>query len=158
MAKRTHKIRKALTDGRRTVIVQAIAEIARSDWRSGITETLMNHEGTMIATLRATMCLEGIGWRGAHEAAIEIVGEGLTRAGAKRPRWKEGQPEWTDGGVIRNQRLRCANCEGLLEPEQRTFCCKTCFDAHRARQRYHDNIDAMHVINRVRSLKRAQHV
>ena len=91
MAKRTHKIRKALTDGRRTVIVQAIAEIARSDWRSGITETLMNHEGTMIATLRASMCLEGIGWRGAHEAAIEIVGEGLTRAGAKRPRWKEGQ-------------------------------------------------------------------
>ena len=158
MSKRTPKIRKAPTAARRFAIVQAVAEIARSDWRSGITETLLAHEGTMIAAIRADMCLEGIGWRGAHEAATDIVGEGLTKAGAKRPRWKEGQPEWTDGGVIRNQRLRCANGEGLLEDGQRTFCGKTCFDAHRARLRYHDNIDAMAVVNRLRRMKRAVHV
>lgn len=158
MAKRTHKIRKGPTQSRRIAIVQAVAEIARSDWRSGITETLMAYEGVLIAAIRSDLCLSGIGWIGAHEAASEVVAEGLTKAGAKRPSWREGQPEWTDGGVIRSQRLRCANCEGLLEDGQRTFCCKTCFDAHRARLRYHDNIDAMAAVSRVRRLKRAQHV
>lgn len=159
MARRTQKIRKAPTAYRRMAIIDAIAEIARSDWRAGITETLLNHEGTMIAALRAEMCREGIDWRAAHEAATELVDMGLCKAGAKRPRWKEGQPEWTDGGVIRHQRIRCANCDGLLDPENRIFCSKTCFDAHRGRRRYHDNIIVLGVAERVNWARRgAAHV
>lgn len=154
MAKRTPKIRKGPTQSRRAAIVQAIANIARSDWRNGVTETLLSHEGVMVATLRAGLCRDGLDWAWAHQEATEVVAEGLSKAGAKRPSWREGQPEWTDGGVIRHQRLRCANCEGQLEEGQRIFCGKTCFDAHRGRLRYHDNVIVLNVAERVNFARR----
>lgn len=138
-----------LRQRRRDTIVLGIVTVIREDWRNGETPTLLNHEGALRALLRSGFCLGGMGWALANETAIEIVTEAFRKAGAKRPAWKESQPEWTDGGVIRDTRLRCANCERPLEPGQKTFCGKLCFDALRGRQAYHQRMDEARMIERL---------
>ncbi len=135
---------------RREAILQAIVVVIREDWAEGITPTLFGHEGTLRACLRSGLCLQGLPWPDANRAAVEIVTEALNRTGAKRPAWKEGQPEHTDGGVIRDTRLRCANCERPLPPEHKTYCGKLCYDAMRARQAYHDNTERERMRNRLK--------
>lgn len=134
----------------RARIVTAIVTVCREDWRAGITPTPLNHEGTLRASLRAGFCLGGMGWHDANGMAIEIIAEALRKAGAKRPTWKEAQPEWTDGGVIRNTRTQCANCLKALELEQRTYCSKLCYDAHRARLARREDIEKHRMIDRLR--------
>jgi hypothetical protein len=141
---------------RRAIIIEAIAVVAREAWRDGTNPTLWAFEGEMIAALRSGLCLEGWGWHNANHHATEIVGEGLRQAGAKRPSWKEGQPEWTEGGVIRETRIRCANCEKPLAEGQKTFCSKTCFDALRARQYRDDNLERFRAMERLRTARRAK--
>jgi hypothetical protein len=141
---------------RRAIIIEAIIVVARESWRDGTNPTLWTYEGEMIAALRSGLCLEGFGWQVANHHAVEIVGEALRKAGAKRPAWKEGQPEWTDGGVIRDTRTHCANCEKPLAEGQKTFCSKTCFDALRARQYRADNLDKFDAIERLRTARRAK--
>ena len=155
-AKKARKAQKARSKvRRREIIVEAIATVAREAWRDGTNPTLWTFEGEMIAALRSGLCLEGWGWHLANFHAVEIVGEGLRQAGAKRPSWKEGQPEHCDGGVIRETRIRCANCEKTLELGQKTFCSALCFHACRARQYRSDNDDRFHAIDRLRAMKRA---
>lgn len=144
------KERKRAKVRRRATILQAIIVIIREDWREGITPTLLNHEGTLRASLRSGLCLQGLAWVEANGAANEIVTEAFKATGAKRPAWKEGQAEHTDGGVIRDTRLRCAQCERPLPPEHKTFCGKLCFDAHRARRAYHENIEQRRMLDRLR--------
>ena len=128
----------------------------REDWRAGETPTLFGHEGTLRASLRSGLCLQGLTWPDANRAAVEVITEALNRTGAKRPAWKEGQPEHTDGGIIRDTRLRCANCERTLPPEHKTYCGKLCFDAMRARQYRSENIEKFEVIDRLKNNQRRQ--
>lgn len=143
------RARKARTQ-RRERIITAIITVCREDWRAGVTPTVLNHEGTLRASLRAGFCLGGMGWREADTLAIEIITDAFRKAGAKRPTWKEAQPEWTDGGVIRGTRTRCANCEKPLEMEQRTYCGKLCFDAHRARLARQEDLEKARMLERLR--------
>lgn len=151
----TRKIKAGLKVQRRASLILGIVAMIRADWRAGITPTLLNHEGLIIACLRAEFCRGGMRWRDADDAAREITGEAFKKAGAKRPSWKESQPEWTDGGVVRSHRTRCANCEGPLEWDQRIYCGKLCFDAHRARLHRADNLEAMRAAERLRRMRRA---
>lgn len=146
-----------LRASRRDSLVLSIATVIREDWRAGVTPTMLNHEGTLRALLRSGFCLGGMSWPLANQTAVEIITEAFRKAGATRPRWNEGQPEWTDGGVIRDTRLRCANCERPLDLGQKTFCGKLCFDALRARQYRADNIDAYRIRERLRSINRRHH-
>ena len=140
---------------RRVVLIEVIAAIAHAAWRDGTNPTPLTFEGAFWASLRAGLILTyGLPWPVAHQAAGDIVGEGLRRAGGKRPSWHEGQPEHRDGGVIRDTREACANCEKPLEVGQRTFCGKLCFDAHRARQWRENNLEAARAVDRAKSIKR----
>jgi hypothetical protein len=150
----TRKIKAGPNVQRRATLIVIIADVIREDWREGVTPTLLNHEAVLIASLRSGLCLGGMGWPDANRAALEIVGEAFTKAGAKRPAWKEGQPEHCDGGVIRTTRTTCANCEKGLEPEQKIYCCKTCFDAHRARLYRAENVDKFRAIDRLKNMRR----
>ena len=139
---------------RRAAIVQAICDVIREDWRNGTTTTLISHEGAIWAALRSGLCLEGMSWPDANKAARDMLHEAFARTGAKRPAWREGQPEWCDGGVIRDTRVTCANCGKGLEPEQKIYCGKLCFDAHRARLYRSDNLDKLRAIERLRGIRR----
>ena len=139
----------------REYIVKAIVTVIREDRDNGITPTLLNHEGALVASLRAGLCLGGMAWTVANEAAVEIVGEAFSKAGARRPTWKEAQPEHCDGGVIRWTRTTCRNCSKGLADDQTAYCSKTCFDAHRARLHREDNLERMRAIDRLRRAKRA---
>jgi hypothetical protein len=81
--------------------------------------------------LRSGLCLRGWPFHDAEAAASEVVKAALIRIGAKRPRWAEGQPSWTEAGVILVERTRCIRC-GWRQPEgHRKFCGPLCFSAHR---------------------------
>ena len=135
---------------RRVVLIEVIAAIAHAAWREGRTATPLGYEGAFWHALRGGLILTyGLPWPVAHAAAGEIVSEGLRRAGGKRPSWREGQPEWTDGANLRNRTV-CANCEKPLEPDQRVYCCRTCDDAHKARMDYRDRHQAAEAVYALR--------
>jgi len=152
--KRTRKIKAGQKVQRRATLILLIVEVITEDWREGITPTLLNHEGTLIASLRSGLCLTGVGWSDANTAAKEIVDEAFRQAGAKRPAWREAQPEWTDQGVIRETRTRCAQCDGVLEIGQKTFCSYRCGNSHRKKLAYQNDIEAARALLRMRGAKK----
>ncbi|TVP69081.1 MAG: hypothetical protein EA339_15205 [Rhodobacteraceae bacterium] len=154
LLKTTRKPKAGPKVPRRAIIVQAICDVIREDWRDGTCPTLLSHEGAIWAALRSGLCLEGMGWHDANKAARDMLHEAFARTGAKRPAWKEGQPEWCDGGVIRDTRTTCANCGKGLEPEQKIYCSKTCFDAHRARLYRADNLEKVRALERIKNERR----
>lgn len=139
---------------RRAIIVAAICQVIREDWREGRNPTLLNHEGALWAALRSGLCLEGLPWAEADHEARDMLQLAFAKTGAKRPTWQQGQREFTEAGVIRETRLRCAQCDAPLEPEQKTFCSRRCADAHKARRYYQDNIETLRAIQRVQRARR----
>ena len=119
-------------------MVRAIVLVVREAREDGRATSMFTYEGMLIALLRSELCLRSMPWAMADAEAREVVAEALNAAGAKRPSWQEGQPEWTDGGVIRDTRVTCANCGKGLEPEQKIYCSRICGDAARARRAWHD--------------------
>lgn len=148
-ALRRAKRRQGRLRGRAEIVV-SIVEVIREDRNEGVCPTLLNHEGALVASLRSGLCLLGWGWQTADTAAREIVAEAFHKAGACRPSWREAQPEWSDGGVIRTERTTCANCGKGLDLGQKLYCSKTCFDAYRARVWRVENLEKARAIERLR--------
>lgn len=134
----------------RTRIVASIVAVVWADWRDGVIPTVFAYEGMITASLRSGLCLQGWAFRDADEAARNVMQEALRTMGAARPRWLEGQREWTDAGVIRETRLHCANCGGPLEEGQKTWCSRTCYNAQLMRQKYQNDLDASRAAQRIR--------
>lgn len=82
--------------------------------------------------LRAGLCLRGWRWPLADAVAADLVAGALRRIGARRPTWKEGQPEWTQDGALPIERERCVRCRKPLPDGHWKFCGRVCSDA------YHD--------------------
>lgn len=80
--------------------------------------------------IRATLCLRGWGWSDADAVAAQIVAAALNQIGARRPTWKEGQPEWTQDGFAPIERTRCIRCRSLLEGAQTKYCSDLCASSH----------------------------
>lgn len=139
------KARAALRFKDREGLIRSIGIVVSDALDAGEATTHWTFEGLLIAILRAEMCLRGITWRDADEAARAVVIEALTAMGAKRPSWQEGQPEWTDGGVIRETRTLCANCEGPLPEGHKVYCGELCGNAARHRRYWHDLEDARQI-------------
>lgn len=142
-ARRRERRRLRFTD--RHAAVRGMVALIRADWIGGETPTMLNHEGALVAILRAELCLRSLPWPLADHEAREAVREAVRAAGAKRPSWQEGQPEWTDGGVIRDTRTLCANCERPLPEGHKVFCSPMCGNAARARRWWHDQEDAQRI-------------
>jgi predicted nucleic acid-binding Zn ribbon protein len=96
-------------------------------------------EGPCRHGIRASLCLQGWRWANADAVAAEIVAAALNIAGAKRPNWYEGQPEWTQPGALPILRERCARCSKPLPEGHRLWCSDVCAHAakmDRQRQRW----------------------
>ena len=112
---------------RKAVLIEVIRILAWEAWRAGRTATPLGYEGAFLHALRGSLILRyGLSWVVAHAEARQIVGEGLSRAGGKRPTWAEGQPEYTIQGGSITERTRCVNCGAPLEPQQKKFCSQLC--------------------------------
>lgn len=79
--------------------------------------------------LRSGLCLRGWSWREADDTSSDLIQSALAQIGAKRPTWKQGQPEWTQEGVILINRVRCARCGWRLPEDHRKFCDRRCATA-----------------------------
>lgn len=103
-------------------------------------------EGPCRAGIRASLCLQSWPWQLADQVAGQIVTAALNMAGAKRPNWYEGQPEWTQPGVHRIQFDRCRRCHVPLPDGHFQFCSKVCgaaWHVDRTRQARSDELNAM---------------
>lgn len=154
LLKATRKPKAGPKVPRRATIVQAIADVIQEDWRNGTCPTLLTYEGAIWAALRSGLCLEGMRWPDADRAARDMLQEAFAKTGAKRPSWKEGQPEWTDGGVIRDTRTTCVNCGKGLEGYQKLYCSKICADAHWQRMDRAENAAKYAAIDRLKNMRR----
>jgi predicted nucleic acid-binding Zn ribbon protein len=85
-------------------------------------------EGPVRAGLRSAFCLNGWRWDVADVEAAAIAHDALVRIGAGvRPSWQEGQPEFTQYGVLPNWRTHCAHCHRPIpEDEDRKYCSLEC--------------------------------
>lgn len=116
--------RKLARDYRRRLIDGAAVILRKGD------PTPFAFEAFVRNGLRAGLCLRGWKWADADGAAAEVVSAALRQIGAVRPTWQQGQPEWTQDGVVLWQRTRCIRCGWKLPPENRKFCGPVCFAAH----------------------------
>jgi hypothetical protein len=136
-AKPKPKLRRINRDRHRH-LVETVANILRhGDPTKFALEAYSRH------ALRSGLCLKGWGWQEADAIAAEIVAAALNRIGARRPTWMEGQPEWTQDGVIVFERTRCIQCGWKLPEGHRKFCGPLCHAAfHAARSRDDDRMAA----------------
>lgn len=78
--------------------------------------TKFEFEGACRAGLRSSLCLDGWSWPDADAASAEVVARALTKIGAVRPTWQQGQPEYTQAGFAPILRLRCKHCGNPIPP------------------------------------------
>src|SRR3546814_953966 len=96
--------------------------------------TAFSLEGELRHRLRSSLCRQGADWILADLLAAAIVEDALRKVGAQRPTWQQGQPEWTQEGVIYIQRTRCIRCrrseehtselQSLMRISYAVFCLK----------------------------------
>ncbi|MBN8998071.1 MAG: hypothetical protein J0H54_01425 [Rhizobiales bacterium] len=100
-------------DRRKAAIAKAAEAMA--DWR----QSPFEFEGAAVAGIRAALCLAGYDWSRSDQEAQAVVAGALSRIGARRPSWEEGQRAYVE------PRENCRWCgTGLPEEDQRWgFCC-----------------------------------
>lgn len=76
-------------DRRKHVVHEVIDQMKQ--WRSSPFE----FEGTVRASIRSALCLQGIGWHRSDNEAASVVSEALRIIGAQRPTWEQGQREYS---------------------------------------------------------------
>ncbi len=121
-----------LSKEKHRAIIEAVALILKTG-----EPTMFAYEASCRHGIRQQLCLEGWSWDLADAVAADIVAEALRLIGAKRPTWQEGQPEWTQQGVLREVREHCARCRKPI-PQERIdrsvatpakYCSMECTDA-----------------------------
>lgn len=121
-------------------IPQAQAKRLNGDRRSRLVDIVMTvlktgepthfaFEASCRHGLRGSLCLQGWNWHDADTVAAEIVETALRQIGAQRPTWQQGQPEWTQDGVLRVERDNCVRCRSLLPEGHRRYCSSMCASA-----------------------------
>lgn len=129
-AVKPERVRK-LAQHRRAAIRDAIAELMRTAEPTAFALEAPSRYG-----LRVALIFEGWSWGQADAEAALLVMAALSLAGAKRPTWGQGQPEYWQPGVIPRTRERCQRCAKPLPEGNYRFCGSVCaqaakVDAHR---------------------------
>lgn len=128
--------KRSMNRDRRRHFVEKIAAFMKAARDNGDAPTLLNFEGPFRHGLRVRLIGDGWRWQEADDMAADIVATALTRIGAARPTWEEGQPEYSQNGAgALIERTRCVRCHRGL-PEQHTkYCSDICagadFQIHR---------------------------
>ena len=126
--------RRKLNRGKHKHLVERVAAFMSQEKADGRAPTLFTYEASIRHGIRAGLCLEGWGWADADQAAADVVATALRQAGAQRPTWAEGQPEYVQlgaGALI--ERTRCVTCKGTLPEGHRKFCSDVCNSVHHLR-------------------------
>lgn len=115
------KAGRKLNRARERMLVDRVCEVLKA----GI-QSKFEFEASCRHGLRRALCLESWGWKDADRAAEEVVRKALSRLGAERPTWQQGQPEWTEDGFSPIERTRCVTCGGELEEGDKKYCSHSC--------------------------------
>ena len=129
---------------------RALIDLASRVLRLG-EPTVFAFEATCRHGLRSNFCLQGYPWIIAELTAAGIVDRALHRLGAKRPRWIQGQREYTSEGVSKIERRDCIQCGRRLPENYSKFCSKKCAGAYHNEMRDEQQREA----DRARKLARA---
>jgi predicted nucleic acid-binding Zn ribbon protein len=89
-------------------------------------------EGFCRHGVRQHLCLAGWGWQRADDMAATVLSSAFAILGAKRPTWQEGQPEWTQPGIIAQSRTRCVRCGWKLPEGHQKYCSPQCAANYKA--------------------------
>ncbi|SFN61708.1 hypothetical protein SAMN05216224_10815 [Thioclava dalianensis] len=141
--------RGKLGRGRYDNLVKELVDVIQLAFEAGATGSLWGLEGPLRAGLRSDLCLQGWGWDSADLIAREILAEAFRAAGAKRPTWNEGQPEWTIHEGLLIERTRCIRCGKPLPEGHKKYCSGLCASTHQSRI---DALKNLQVNNAVRSM------
>ena len=125
--KAARKAQRLSRDHRRRLIDGTAMILRRGDPTPFAFESFCRHG------IRSGLCLRGWTWADADEAAADVVRAALRQIGATRPTYQQGQPEYTQDGVIMFERTRCVVCGWRLPPENRKFCGKICHTSYHNR-------------------------
>lgn len=104
--------------------------------------TPFEFEASVRTGIRSGLCLQGWHWQPADAFADKIVQSGLRRIGARRPTWKEGQPDYAQDDARHYERAQCLHCRRPLSqvdysewrPLNRKFCNSLCTRAYSSAQ------------------------
>lgn len=107
-------------------LVKDIVDVICLAFEAGATATLWGLEGPLRAGIRSDLCRSGWGWLAAELLTRDILDEAFRKAGAQRPDWNEGQPEWVIPAGMVIERTRCVRCCGPLPEGHFKFCSRTC--------------------------------
>lgn len=125
------KPKRRMNHDRRRHFVELVSRIAKTAKDDGKAATLLNFEGPFRHGLRVRFIGEGWNWSEADDLASSIIATAFTRIGAQRPKWEEGQPEYSQQGAgALIERTRCVRCHTPLEGQQRKFCSALCSASH----------------------------
>lgn len=124
--------RGRMGEQRYNALVKELARVIRLAFQAGATGSLWGLEGPLRAGIRSDLCLQGWGWSAADLMAREVLEDAFRKAGAIRPTWNEGQPEWTIEAGTLIERDRCARCYKPLPDGKHKFCSRLCKDSHHA--------------------------
>jgi hypothetical protein len=144
-------------------------KVARNDWklprnrRIAIADRLADMatdaeptpfaiEGPARHGIRSSLCLQGWPWQASDYEAMLLLIRAHQIVGAKRPTWEQGQPEYTQPGVLPIERTNCVRCGKPLPEGHIKFCSAVCFKAHRlivAERLNRDEINAKQKASRI---------
>lgn len=127
------QLRRQLRRERRIAIRDGLAAIMRD-----LEPTPFAGEGPARAGVRARLCMAGWPWQAADAEAELLTRAALQVIGARRPSWRQGQPEHTQDGYAPFTRERCKRCAKPLPEGNYTFCgpvCRQAAKVDRNRQR-----------------------
>jgi hypothetical protein len=125
--------RRDLNSDKKRAIVEKIATMMRE-----AEPTPFAVEGACRHGIRSSLCLQSWSWAAADIMAADIVARALSVAGARRPTWGEGQPEWTQPGALPIERERCIRCRKPLPEGHWRFCSHVCSSAYNGERRYRE--------------------
>ncbi len=118
--------------------VRKLAQHRRAAIRDALAAMMKEAEPTQFALeapcrygLRVALIFEGWGWGQADAEAALVVLAALAQAGARRPSWQQGQPEYTQDGHIPRTRERCQRCAAPLPEGNYRFCGPVCAKAYK---------------------------
>lgn len=125
--------RGRMGEQRYNALVVELARVIRLAFQAGATGSLWGLEGPLRAGIRSDLCLQGWGWSAADLMARDVLEDAHRIAGAIRPTWNEGQPEWTIEAGTLIERTRCANCGKELPEGHFKFCETRCQNSYNKR-------------------------
>lgn len=118
---------RQLNRDKRKHLVDSVAAILKSG-----EPTHFAFEASCRHGLRSGLCLQGWNWQEADAVAADIVAAALRQIGAVRPTWQQGQPEYTQDGVVVFERTRCIRCGWKLPDGHHKYCSSICAKNHHA--------------------------